>query len=322
MSILITGVSGFIGHATCKKLLQDNNTIIGVDNLNSHSFIEYTLKIDRLRELTRYPNFIFYKVDIRNTKDIQSIFRKNYIQYIIHLAAQAGVRRSATNPDEVIDNNIAGFMNILDLSQKNDIEHLVYASSSSVYGNNITPSMENDKTDNQISIYGASKKSNELMAHVYSNIHKLPTTGVRLFTVYGPWARPDMALYKFTGKIMKNESIEVYNNGEQWRDFTYIDDVVHSIVKLLYCTPENKLPYEIYNVGNGNPVLLLDFIKLIEKNLSMTANIKLMPKNVEEVNITHSNIDKLYKKIGYKPETIIEDGIQKFVEWYVEKQGF
>jgi len=315
MYTLITGVAGFVGHSLCKALLRKNINVIGIDNLNS--YYDQNLKRDRVKDIISLnSNFIFKKIDIRNTQDLKKIFEKNSIDYIVHLAAQAGVRYSTKHPEEVIDNNISGFMNILDVMKEYEVKHLVYASSSAVYNNNTPPFHEEDNTDKQISIYGATKKSNELMAHVYSNMYDIPTTGLRLFSIYGPWLRPDLAMHKFTKSILSDKQIKVYNNGNQYRDFTYIDDAVNIICQILTKIPEGSIPYEIYNISNGTPIYLMDVIKLIEQNLNKRANIKILPENIEEMRITHANLSKIKNIINHSPKVDIEAGIHNFIKWY------
>ncbi len=317
MSVLITGSAGFIGYHLSKKLLNDNIHVHGVDNLNN--YYDVKLKKDRTNDLKKNKKFNFYKTDLCEFKKLDKIIKKNKIKYVIHLAAQAGVRYSIKNPRAYFESNLEGFFNILELSKINKIKHLIFASTSSVYGDTKKfPLNENDSTDHPLSFYAATKKSNEIMAHSYSYIHNLPCTGVRFFTVYGPFGRPDMALFKFTKNIIENKHIELYNNGNHSRDFTYVDDIIVGISSLLKKQPNKKIPYEIYNIGNGNPKKLLDYIKTIEKNLNKSAKTKKLPLQIGDIFKTHSDIKKLKNSTGYIPKTSIDVGIRKFIEWYNE----
>ena len=315
-TILITGCAGFIGYHLTKKLLNNYN-IIGLDNLNDYYDIK--LKNSRLKNL-EHKNFKFIKCDISNKEEINNIFDKYKIDKVINLAAQAGVRYSIENPDTYINSNIIGFYNILENIKKHKINHLIYASSSSVYGNNNTPFKENDSTDNPISLYATTKKSNELLAQTYSNLYNIKCTGLRFFTVYGPFGRPDMAYYTFTKRIINKEKIELYNNGESLRDFTYIDDIVEGIIKVL----DNKIT-KIYNIGSSNPIKLLEFINILKETLinnnlieDYNLNIELLPKQLGDVDNTYADIEELKKDYNYKPNTNIKDGLDKFVKWYKE----
>ena len=315
-TILITGCAGFIGYHLTKKLLNNYN-IIGLDNLNDYYDIK--LKNSRLKNL-EHKNFKFIKCDISNKEEINNIFDKYKIDKVINLAAQAGVRYSIENPDTYINSNIIGFYNILENVKKHKINHLIYASSSSVYGNNNTPFKENDSTDNPISLYATTKKSNELLAQTYSNLYNIKCTGLRFFTVYGPFGRPDMAYYTFTKRIINKEKIELYNNGESLRDFTYIDDIVEGIIKVL----DNKIT-KIYNIGSSNPIKLLEFINILKETLinnnlieDYNLNIELLPKQLGDVDNTYADIEELKKDYNYKPNTNIKDGLDKFVKWYKE----
>tara|TARA_B100000963_G_scaffold38253_2_gene28544 strand:+ start:1454 stop:2425 length:972 start_codon:yes stop_codon:yes gene_type:complete len=315
MSILITGAAGFIGYHIIKKNLNNNKKVIGIDNINSYYDID--LKKNRVNNLKKNKNFSFYKVDLSNFKKLNYIVKKNNIKIIIHLAAQAGVRYSIKNPRTYFNSNLEGFFNILEVSRYNKIKHLIYASTSSVYGDSKKfPLNENDKTDKPLSFYAATKKSNEIMAHCYSYVYKLPCTGVRFFTVYGPYGRPDMALFKFTKNIIDNHPIELFNNGNHLRDFTYVDDVVDGIYSLINKQSKKNIPYEIFNIGNGTPKKLIDYLKHIEKNLNKVSKIKRLPLQVGDIVKTHSNINKLKKFTGYRPKTNIKIGIEKFIEWY------
>ncbi len=313
-TILVTGTAGFIGYHLTKKLL-NSYKIIGIDNLND--YYDLKLKKDRLKNL-KHKNFKFVKCDISNKEDLENIFNKNKIDKVINLAAQAGVRYSIENPDTYINSNIIGFYNILENVKKYKIEHLIYASSSSVYGNNELPFKENDSTDNPISLYAATKKTNEILAQVYSNLYNINCTGLRFFTVYGPYGRPDMAYFKFTKKIINKEKIQLYNNGESLRDFTYIDDIIEGIIKVL----DNKIT-KIYNIGSSNPIKLLDFINLLKQTLinnnlieDYELNIELLPKQLGDVDNTYADTENLKKDFSYKPNTNIKEGLDKFIKWY------
>ncbi len=315
MNILITGSAGFIGYHLTKKILNKKIKVIGLDNINS--YYDTNLKKNRIRELKKNKNFFFYNLDICEFRKLNNLILKKNIKIIIHLAAQAGVRYSIKNPRTYFDSNLQGFFNILEVSRLNNIKHLIYASTSSVYGDTKKfPLSEKDSTDYPLSFYAATKKSNEVMAHSYSFIYKIPTTGVRFFTVYGPFGRPDMALFKFTKKIINDQSIELFNNGNHIRDFTYIDDIVDGVFSLIKKPSKKSIPYEIFNIGNGSPKKLLDYLKYIEKNLDKNTKIKKLPLQVGDIVKTHSNINKLNKFTGYKPKTNIKIGIEKFIEWY------
>ncbi len=315
MTILITGSAGFIGYHVSKKLLNLNYKIIGLDNINNYYDIK--LKKKRLINLKKNKKFSFNKIDLCNYNKLNNLIKKNRIKIIVHLAAQAGVRNSIKNPKNYFKSNLEGFFNILEVSRNNRIKHLIFASTSSVYGeNNKFPLNENDKTDHPLSFYAATKKSNEVMAHSYSHIYKLPCTGVRFFTVYGPFGRPDMALYKFTNNIVKNKSIDLFNYGNHQRDFTYIDDVVDGVVSLIKKFPKKNTPYEIFNIGNGKSKKLIDYLKYIERYLLKKAKIRKLPLQNGDIIKTHSNIKKLKNFTNYKPKTDIDLGISKFIEWF------
>ena len=316
MKILITGCAGFIGFHLSKYLLSKNNIkVFGIDNLNN--YYDLKLKKNRLSILEKNKKFFFNKLDITNKKKLLTFCSKKKIKVIVHLAAQAGVRYSIQDPESYVRNNIIGFFNILECSRYNKIDHLLFASTSSIYGNNNDfPLKENLKTDEPLSFYASTKKSNEVMAYSFSNIYNLPCTALRFFTVYGPYGRPDMSLFKFTDSILKNRKIDLYNKGDHYRDFTYIDDVVISIFKLLKKRPNNKVPYDVFNIGSGNPKHLKVFLKLIEKNLNKKAKINYLPMQLGDVHKTHANCQKLNKKIKYKPKIDIKIGIKKFVNWY------
>ena len=315
MSILITGAAGFIGYHLSKKILNKNTEVIGIDNINN--YYDINLKKNRIKELKKNKKFLFYKIDICEYKKLNDIIKKNKIKYIIHLAAQAGVRYSIKDPRTYFKSNLEGFFNVLEISRHNNIKHLIYASTSSVYGDSKKfPLSEINRTDKPLSFYAATKKSNEVMAHSYSYIYKLPCTGVRFFTVYGPFGRPDMALFKFTKNILNNHPIELYNNGNHFRDFTYVDDIVDGIYSLIKKQSKKSIPYEIFNIGNGTPKKLLDYLKHIENNLNKISKTKKLPLQVGDIVKTHSNINKLKKYTSYKPKTNIKIGISRFIEWY------
>ncbi|PEL10791.1 protein CapI [Bacillus sp. AFS017336] len=318
-SILITGCAGFIGFHLSKRLLEEGLQIVGIDNIND--YYDRWLKFDRLDLLKQYESINFVNGSIDNMDLLMELFEQNDFDLVINLAAQAGVRYSLENPGSYIQSNLVGFANILECCKNHQIKHLLYASSSSVYGNNKkTPSSINDRVDHPISLYAATKKSNELMAHSYSHTFNLPTTGLRFFTVYGPWGRPDMALFKFANSIINGNPIEVYNYGNMKRDFTYIDDVIESIVRIIKNGPptDSSSYYKLYNIGNHSPVNLNYFIETLEKQLGTKANIQYMPMVPGEVLETYADIDQLVHDIQYSPSTSIEEGIAKFVEWFKE----
>jgi len=336
MKILVTGVAGFIGFHVAKKLLENSEHIVfGIDNIND--YYDPGLKKARLEKITS-KNFTFYKLDITDKESTSSFFQKNDFELVIHLAAQAGVRYSLTNPDEYIQSNIVGFLNILEACRNCSVSHLSYASSSSVYGLNETlPFSVNQNVDHPKSLYAASKKSNELMAHTYSHLFDLPTSGFRFFTVYGPWGRPDMALYIFTHAIMNNQPIKLFNNGLMKRDFTYIDDIVDGVIEASFNPPSkntNKLwdpkrpdpgfsnaPYRILNIGNNNPVELQYFVECIEKATNKKAIKELLPMQLGDVESTFADIQAISSLTGFSPKTTLEVGVQKFVSWYREYHG-
>ena len=309
--ILITGVAGFIGYHLAEKLLKNNYHIIGIDNLND--YYDPNLKKARLDKLNDLSNFEFHKIDFIQNKELQPIYENNQIDQVIHLGAQAGVRYSISNPQFYIDANITGFLNILENSKNYKVKNIIYASSSSVYGiNEKMPFSEIDKTEKQISMYGVSKKTNEMMAHTYSNLYGLSTVGLRFFTVYGPWGRPDMAPIIFTKSILENKPIDVYNYGKMLRDFTYIDDIVNGICASI----ENNYLYEIFNLGNNRFEDLMDMISYLEKALDKKADIEYMDIQPGDVEKTFANIDHSTSKLNYKPKTTIQEGIPKFIKWY------
>jgi len=327
--ILVTGVAGFIGFHVVKRLIARGDQVIGLDNVND--YYDVRLKQARLAQLTPLEGFQFVKLDLANRQGMKELFEEQPIRRVVHLAAQAGVRYSLVNPHAYTDSNIEGFMNILEGCRHAKIEHLVYASSSSVYGGNTQmPFSIHDNVDHPVSLYAASKKANELMAHCYAHLYRLPCTGLRFFTVYGPWGRPDMALFLFTKAILEGRPIEVFNQGKMRRDFTYIDDIVEGILRTLDHTAEpnrawssdkpdpgtSSAPARIYNIGNHQPVELLRFIEVLERALGKKAEKKLMPLQPGDVPATYADIDDLSKDVGFRPSTPIEVGIPRFVEWY------
>ncbi|MEL0619227.1 NAD-dependent epimerase [Psychrobacter proteolyticus] len=331
MNILVTGAAGFIGFHLVKALLEielhdNNNCIVGIDNIND--YYDVSLKEDRLRllnEISEPEYFTFIKLDLADREAMSDLFSTYQFDIVINLGAQAGVRYSIENPNAYIDSNVVGFVNILEGCRHHDIKHLIYASSSSVYGMNIKqPFTTADCVDFPISLYAATKKSNELMAHSYSHLYNIPTTGLRFFTVYGPYGRPDMAYFSFTKKIIAGEPINVFNNGDMQRDFTYIDDIVKGIIRIMDKAPSPQYstittaaaPYKIYNIGNNQPVTLRRFITAIESACGKKAQENLLPMQAGDVPITYADIDELVDDIDFKPDTSIEDGITKFVEWY------
>ena len=329
--ILITGIAGFIGYHLGKKLLQEKWQVIGIDNMNDYYDVQ--LKIDRLSQIKGQPNFEFYEMDISDKAAMGNLFREHNFYSVVNLAAQAGVRYSLTNPYAYIESNISGFLNILEGCRHNQVKHVVFASSSSVYGANTQmPFSVHQNVDHPMSLYAATKKANELMAHTYASLYGLPVTGLRFFTVYGPWGRPDMALFLFTKAILAGEPINVFNYGKMRRDFTYIDDIVEGVVRVVERIPEGNpdwtgdkpdpatsyAPYKIYNIGNNNPVELLDFIKAIENALEKKAQKNPMPMQPGDVPATYADVDDLMREVGFKPQTPIDEGIGNFVKWYRE----
>lgn len=325
----ITGAAGFIGFHLSQRLLCEGCTVIGLDNLND--YYDINLKRARLDNLKVYESFKFIYADLADKGTLEKVFIENKIDIVVNLAAQAGVRYSITNPDVYIQSNIVGFLNVLEVCRHNNIEHLVYASSSSVYGMNANmPFSIHHNADHPISLYAATKKSNELMAHAYSHLYRIPTTGLRFFTVYGPWGRPDMALFLFTDAIMNDKPIKVFNNGQMKRDFTYIDDIVEGVVRLLNNSPkENKewdkeiadpgtssAPYKVYNIGNNKPVELMDFIEILEEKIGKKAIKEFLSMQDGDVPMTYADVDDLVANLGFKPDTSVSEGIGKFVDWY------
>ena len=329
MKILITGSAGFIGFHTAKKFLDEGHEVVGIDNMND--YYDVGLKKSRLEQISS-KRFIFIEADFANQNALTQIFKKNNFDQVIHLGAQAGVRHSILHPEDYVHSNLIGFVNILEACRHAKVSHLVYASSSSVYGMNTKiPLAENDNVDHPISLYAATKKSNELMAHTYSHLYNLPTTGLRFFTVYGPWGRPDMAYFLFARAIMNGKEIYIYNKGSMERDFTYIDDVVNGILKISSKPPASNLNlntqksdglessefYQIFNIGNNQPVNLMRFIEIIEAALGKTAKKNYLPMQPGDVLKTYANIDNLYEAVGYKPTTTIEVGINNFAKWFL-----
>jgi len=329
MKILVTGAAGFIGMHTCIALLEKGKKVVGIDNLNK--YYDVKLKNDRLKILKKYKNFLFLKIDLKSKKNLDNIFKKFKFKFVINLAAQAGVRYSLINPYSYIDSNITGFLNILENCKKYKIKHLLYASSSSVYGaNKKIPFSEEHGVNHPISFYAATKRSNELMAHSYSHLYNLPTTGLRFFTVYGPWGRPDMAIFIFKKVISKKKRIFVNNYGLMKRDFTYIDDIVSGIIKIYDKIPKKNLnfnykkmmpnkssaPFKIFNIGNNRIVQLSYLIKVIEKNLNLKSKQKLRKMQMGDVKSTYANIRSLSKEVSFRPKTKIEEGVKKFINWY------
>ena len=328
---LVTGAAGFIGFHLSKRLLEEGCKVIGLDNLND--YYDVNLKKARLEILEKEDKFTFVYADLQDKKAIDKIFQQNKIDIVVNLAAQAGVRYSIINPYAYIESNIMGFMNVLEACRHNEVEHLVYASSSSVYGaNKKMPFSTSDNVDHPVSLYAATKKSNELMAHTYSHLYGIPTTGLRFFTVYGPWGRPDMALFLFTKAILNNEPIKVFNYGKMERDFTYIDDIIEGVVRVIANPPKpnenydiirenpstSSAPYKIYNIGNNKPVELMEFIETIEKHLGKKAKMEFLPMQAGDVPKTYADVDDLVRDVGFKPETSIDEGIGEFVKWYKE----
>ncbi|MDB2382056.1 NAD-dependent epimerase [Candidatus Pelagibacter bacterium] len=329
MKILVTGSAGFIGSMLSLKLLDRGDEVLGIDNHND--YYDPKIKEARLKKLKKYPNYKHFKIDLSDQKNLEDVFKVHKPQKVVNLAAQAGVRYSIENPLAYINSNIVGFAHILENCRHHKVEHLVYASTSSVYGSNTKmPFSEHDSANHPLSVYAATKKSNELMAHTYSYLFKLPTTGLRFFTVYGPWGRPDMALFKFTKAILDEKPIDVFNHGKHTRDFTYIDDIVKGVTKTLD-TPatinvnwksdlpdpaSSKAPWRIYNIGNSKPVQLMSYIDALEKALGKKAKINLLPLQPGDVPDTYANVDNLKEKFDFKPSTSVIDGVASFIKWY------
>jgi UDP-glucuronate 4-epimerase len=315
---LVTGAAGFIGMHLSQRLLELGCPVIGLDNLNDYYDVQ--LKYARLDILKKYEQFTFHRIDLAEKENLETLFTENSIDVVINLAAQAGVRYSIENPQAYIDSNIVGFFNLLECCRHHPVRHLLYASSSSVYGNNKkVPFATDDPVDNPVSLYAATKKSNELMAHTYSHLYRIPATGLRFFTVYGPYGRPDMAYFSFTKAILEDRPIRVFNHGDMYRDFTYIDDVVGGILPLIENSPVLTIPdapYKLYNIGNNRPEKLMDFIGAIEKAVGKKAVMEFYPMQPGDVYQTYADVDDLVRDVGFKPSTSIYEGIEKFVAWY------
>jgi UDP-glucuronate 4-epimerase len=346
MKYLVTGAAGFIGFHVSKKLLERGDQVVGLDNINDYYDVNFkyarldncgirkdAIEYGKLSQSDTYPDYRFVRLDLVEKEALMALFEKEKIDVVINLAAQAGVRYSLTNPDAYIQSNIVGFLNILECCRFHPVKHLVYASSSSVYGSNEKmPFSTSDSVDHPVSLYAASKKSNELMAHTYSHLFGIPTTGLRFFTVYGPWGRPDMALFLFTEAILKGEKIQVFNYGNMKRDFTYVDDIVAGIIAVSdrpaspnadfdpnHPDPGSaKAPYKVYNIGNSTPVLLMDYIKAIENGLGKKAEMELLPLQPGDVPASHADVEDLVRDTGYKPNTPVEVGVKAFTDWYTE----
>jgi UDP-glucuronate 4-epimerase len=329
MLLLITGVAGFIGFHISRFLVEKGHHVIGIDNMNG--YYDPSLKEDRLSLLRRHSNFEFYHVDLKDKPLVDEVFDRHQPEYVINLAAQAGVRYSVENPYAYVDSNLIGFMNVLEACRRNPVKHLIYASSSSVYGGNkVVPFSTDHNVDHPVSLYAATKKSNELMAHAYSHLYGIPTTGLRFFTVYGPWGRPDMAYFSFTRDILSGKPIKVFNHGRMERDFTYIDDIVIGVCQLIDkppkenpCWNEQKdsistsfAPYKIYNIGNNQPITLMKFINVLEERIGKKAQIVYMDMQPGDVLTTYADVSDLERDIGFRPNTSIEEGLDRFVRWY------
>ncbi len=338
MRILVTGAAGFVGYHLVKRLLKEDNYVVGIDSLNH--YYDVNLKLRRLSELgisytedmnevvqsCKYPLYRLGKIDIREREALNELFAQEGFDVVINLAAQAGVRYSIENPYTYIDNNIVGLLNVLECCRHYPVKHFVYSSSSSVYGGNTkVPFSEDDRVDNPVSLYAATKKTNELMAHVYNHLFGIPTTGLRFFTVYGPWGRPDMAYYLFTEKLLRGESIKIFNYGNCMRDFTYVDDIVEGIYRLIKRIPDGSM---VYNIGNNHPESLLDFVNILQEELvkakllpadyDFAAHRELLPMQPGDVPVTYADISKLEADVGFKPSTALRDGLRSFVEWYAD----
>lgn len=327
--ILVTGAAGFIGFHLAQRLLAQGAEVVGIDNLND--YYDVRLKLDRLAQLENAPGFRFVRMELADRAGMAELFRQECFERVAHLGAQAGVRYSLVNPHAYIESNVAGFLNVLEGCRSTGVGHLVYASSSSVYGANTRmPFSVQHNVDHPVSLYAATKKSNELMAHTYSSLFKIPSTGLRFFTVYGPWGRPDMAMFLFTKAILEGKPIDVFNDGKMKRDFTYVDDIVEGVVRVLDHIPQpdpswngenprpgaSFAPYRIYNIGNNNPVELLHFIEVLEKELGRSAVKNLLPIQPGDVPATYADVDDLMAEVGFRPDTSIEEGIHRFVQWY------
>jgi UDP-glucuronate 4-epimerase len=327
--VLVTGAAGFIGFHLAKRLLADGHQVVGLDNMNP--YYDVALKEARLEDLKKDTNFTFCQIDLCDRTQLEDLFAQQGFEVVVNLAAQAGVRYSLENPYAYVDSNLVGFINLLECCRHNQVKHLVFASSSSVYGANTKmPFSVHHNVDHPVSLYAATKKANELMAHTYSHLYGLACTGLRFFTVYGPWGRPDMALFLFTRAILEDQPIKVFNHGKMQRDFTYIDDIIEGVVRVMGRLPEanpewrgdapdpgtSSAPYKVYNIGNNNPVELIKFIEVIEAALGKKANMEFMDLQPGDVVATYANVDDLMENVGFKPETPIETGIERFVKWY------
>jgi len=334
-NVLVTGAAGFIGYHLCLRLLKDGCTVTGIDNINP--YYDVSLKQARLERLTPFDTFSFFKLDIADKEVLDKIFKSSKFDVVVNLAAQAGVRYSLKNPQAYVDANIVGFVNLLECCRHNHIRHLVFASSSSVYGANTKmPFSVHHNVDHPVSLYAASKKANELMAHTYSHLFGLACTGLRFFTVYGPWGRPDMALFLFTRAILEQKPIKVFNHGKMQRDFTYIDDIIEGVVRVMDRLPEPNITwsgddpdpgtsytgYKIYNIGNNNPVELMEFIEIIEKALGCKAKKEFLDLQPGDVPATYADVDDLIRDVGFKPSTSIDTGIRRFITWFKEYYGY
>jgi UDP-glucuronate 4-epimerase len=332
--VLVTGCAGFIGFHVCRRLIKtagQDDQIVGLDNLNS--YYDVSLKQARLARLVDDSHFRFLKLDLADRESLRQLFQREHFEKVVNLAAQAGVRYSVTNPEAYVDSNLVGFANLLEACRHGSVKHLVFASSSSVYGSNTQmPFSVHHNVDHPLSLYAATKKANELMAHVYAHLYGLPCTGLRFFTVYGPWGRPDMALFLFTKAILEGRPIPVYNRGKMRRDFTYIDDVVEGVVRVMGRLPQpspnwsgdrpdpgsSQAPYRIYNIGYNNPVELMTFIDVLQAKLGREAKLEFLPMQPGDVPATYADVDDLARDIGFKPQTSVEEGVSRFVDWYRE----
>jgi len=332
--VLVTGAAGFIGYHVAHRLLEQGRAVVGLDNINS--YYDPALKNARLTELEKLPGFSFVKLDLADRDSMAALFATHRFEHVVHLAAQAGVRYSLVDPHAYIDANLVGFTNVLEGCRHNGCRHLLYASSSSVYGSNTRlPFSVHDNVDHPLSLYGATKKANELMAHAYAHLYRVPMTGLRFFTVYGPWGRPDMAMWLFAKAILAGEPIKLFNNGDMRRDFTYVDDVVESIVRLIDRAPapdprwigedpdpgSSNAPWRVYNIGNNRPAELLDVVRLLERALGKQAKRELLPMQPGDVPATYADVDDLMREVGFRPSTPIAEGIARFVAWYREYHG-
>ncbi|ABE59112.1 NAD-dependent epimerase [Chromohalobacter israelensis] len=332
MNILITGMAGFIGHAVAKRLAAEGHDIVGIDNLND--YYDVSLKQARLDDLAAWPNVRFERLDLADRAGMERLFADTRFERVIHLAAQAGVRYSLDNPHVYAQSNLVGHLNVLEGCRHQQVPHLIYASSSSVYGQNAqVPFSTADAVDHPISLYAATKKANELMTHSYSHLYGIPATGLRFFTVYGPWGRPDMAMFKFTRAILADEPLPVFNHGDLSRDFTYIDDIVEGVVRIMQAIPEadpdspgaspdqSTAPFALYNIGHGSPVALMDFVHALERATGRTARCDFKPMQPGDVPRTWADTDALFEKVGYRPQVGVDEGVARFVEWYRSFHG-